>query len=225
MQAFQEPIDVFRCPSDTGPDQYTNAGRQIAGLTGTTARAPSLSNYIAINRGHRIGTGDQGEEVFNSRAVLIDGTANRTGCFVVDASCRIALVTDGLSNQLFLGERSWNYQGTGGTIVQPLAGNALVAGETNGTNQDSRGTGTGPSDVGGALGLCPINQKVAYAPSKLNAGAQCGFSSLHPGGAQFALGDGEVTFLSENIDLAVAAALARKNDATPVRVPRLTQSE
>ncbi len=219
-QGFQTPMDIFRCPSDNGPDVNTNAGRQIAGVTNTTARATVLSNYIAINRGHRIGTTDQGDEVFNVRTVLIDGTANRTGCFVVDAACKLALVTDGMSNQLLLGERAWNYMGANNVIVQALAGNALVAGGTNGTNGDSRGTGTGPTDVGGALGLCPINQKVAYSPNpNLNAEAQTGFSSLHAGGAQFVLGDGKVTFISENIDLAVVAALARKNDGQPVRVP------
>jgi hypothetical protein len=44
-----------------------------------------------------------------------------------------------------------------------------------------------------------------------------GFSSLHPGGAQFVLGDAKVAFMSENIDLAVAAALAKKNDGVPTK--------
>jgi prepilin-type N-terminal cleavage/methylation domain-containing protein len=217
--AFETPVDLFRCPSDAGPDKNTN-GRRVEGFATTTRRETILSNYITVNRGHRAGTGDQGWEVF-MRRLLIDGTANRTGAFVVDQACKLAFITDGTSNQLFLGERAWRYTGANNAVVQARAGNVLVCGGRSTTIADCRGDGNcGLTEVAGALGYCPINQRVAYSTSpNLNAEAQTGFSSLHPGGAQFVLGDGKVTFLSENLDLNVAAALARKSDGVPVKVP------
>ena len=41
---------------------------------------------------------------------------------------------------------------------------------------------------------------------------QFGFSSYHPGGAHFAMGDASVTFLSEDIDQAVLEEMASRND-------------
>lgn len=76
--------------------------------------------------------------------------------------------------------------------------------------------------VSGTLGRCPINSKTGACGAQTtstNGVAMAGFSSHHPGGAQFVLGDGKVTFMSENIDLAVAARLATKADGNPVRVP------
>ncbi len=51
---------------------------------------------------------------------------------------------------------------------------------------------------------------------KINGTAEQAFSSQHPGGAQFALGDGSVRFLPETIDGAVLERLAARNDGQPV---------
>jgi len=45
------------------------------------------------------------------------------------------------------------------------------------------------------------------------------FSSKHPGGAQFVLGDGSVVFLQDSIDTTLYARLAAINDGNPVQVP------
>ena len=70
----------------------------------------------------------------------------------------------------------------------------------------------GPRNVAGAL--YQINQ-FANAQRGLDL-ASVGFSSYHSGGAHFAMGDGVVTFASENIDLFVHQQLAIRNDGLPV---------
>ncbi|MFV0446135.1 MAG: DUF1559 domain-containing protein [Planctomycetaceae bacterium] len=46
-----------------------------------------------------------------------------------------------------------------------------------------------------------------------------GHSSYHAGGAQFVMGDGKVTFISENIDYQAYCYMGDRDDGNPVRVP------
>ena len=48
----------------------------------------------------------------------------------------------------------------------------------------------------------------------VNGGALSAYASLHPGGAQFLLGDGHVRFVSENADQATLSAVGVMNDGT-----------
>ena len=217
QQAFQTPIDVYRCPSDAGPETHST-GRTVRGFTSGTRRGVAVSNYVAVLRGYRGGT-DAAEEIILQR-LLFD---NRTGPFVVDQSCKLAHITDGVSNQIFIGERAYTYPGTGGTVITARGANALVGGGRAATLFDCGGENScALTHVAGTLGRCPINCKngACGAQTTSNNGvAMAGFSSLHPGGAQFVLGDGKVMFMSDNIDLSVAARLARKADGQAVRVP------
>lgn len=47
-----------------------------------------------------------------------------------------------------------------------------------------------------------------------------GFSSKHPGGAQFIMGDSATVFLSENIDRMVYTALGTRSGGEAVGVPK-----
>jgi prepilin-type processing-associated H-X9-DG protein len=47
----------------------------------------------------------------------------------------------------------------------------------------------------------------------------CGFKSRHPGGAQFAMGDGSVHFFSEYIDYKLYNELGTRAGKEPVTIP------
>jgi len=49
--------------------------------------------------------------------------------------------------------------------------------------------------------------------------ASWGFKSEHPGGAQFAIGDGSVRFLSQTIDHWTYQYLGNRADGQPVQLP------
>ena len=71
----------------------------------------------------------------------------------------------------------------------------------SGTRATLRNTGT------------PINAAAAARRRRLVVG---GFGSRHPGGANFAFGDGSVRFLSERINPAVYRLLGHRDDGEPI---------
>jgi prepilin-type processing-associated H-X9-DG protein len=114
------------------------------------------------------------------------------GIFGPDTAIRMADITDGTSNTLAVGEDSFN-----------IGQGAIWPGIRN---SDSN-----PGDVIGAVD----GNDLLNGTQNSN-----GFSSQHPGGVQFVLCDGSVTFISENVDHATTMArLAQRNDGNVVTLP------
>jgi prepilin-type N-terminal cleavage/methylation domain-containing protein len=204
--AFQTPMSVYICPSDNIPR---------GGLVNTSARRCDGRNtaglsYPAVNRG--AGTGGASDNV----AIVKDPSWAQSAAFRIDVSTRLAQITDGVSNTLFFGERAWQYndKNNPGQKTAPRSGLAFIArGSTAGSTSNNCGNfNCGVADAGGSLGAYPLNDFNDNRSRTL-------FSSQHPGGVQFAIGDGKVTFISENADINTLRRLASISDGNPVRVP------
>jgi prepilin-type processing-associated H-X9-DG protein len=111
------------------------------------------------------------------------------GAFGANGCCRIDDVKDGTSNTLLLGEVAGKGPGTheaffwaGGNMLTTLEG-------INGPH----------TSVGGTW---PTNGMSFYAT---------GFGSWHPGGCNFVLADGSVTFISQNVGQNVLRALTTRD--------------
>ncbi len=205
LSAMKNPITLFRCPSDTGP--ITNTDQKIpvgsggnANCDGTGCESVATANYVGVLHSGVLTRGNWNGSI--GRAFGTSGTAK---CIT------FADILDGTSNTLFLGERVWELQGT---RMQ-----AAVVFATN-----------GDSELHNHQGLVYVLGAGAHGINQIDANAGRGFSSHHPGGAQFALGDGKVTFISENVDLApdtsttanvnsVLERLMARADGQPVSVP------
>ncbi len=108
----------------------------------------------------------------------------------------IASITDGTSNTIMVGEtipaqaadsNFWNNNGcTFGTTV-PINWQTLRA----------------PTDGSTPFGIADFQNRFSYASK--------GAKSKHPGGANFAFGDGSVRFLKNSISLAIYCALGSRN--------------
>jgi prepilin-type N-terminal cleavage/methylation domain-containing protein len=180
---------AFKCPSDTGPgSKGDNAGNAANGLTNH-----ALSNYMGS-----LGAfdGDACDEV---NFVPFMGTpARNNGLLVCNLTRRIRDVTDGTSNAIAVGEVSFIPFG------QDMNG-ANIGSDRN-YQYGNITTGGGPdcnrigANQNGGFNHLRSTRKKINGPL-LNASTMWrAYHSKHVGGAQFALCDGSVRFISENID-------------------------
>ena len=120
------------------------------------------------------------------------------GIFGANEPCKIAHILDGTSNTLMVGEATGAGAGT-------YMGQAWVSANI----YDTRDGINGPNTVLG--GTFP-----GMDPSKPGQNVNdSGFSSYHPGGCNFMLADGSVSFLSQNISQNILAALTTRAGPSP----------
>ncbi len=204
-----------RCPSDDyQPDniQYSN----YLGSTGSQCSPgpcgynpfykycePSAANGLGTNWGY--GWSPDHGNTFDSSQVR--GIFNRLGCFI-----NMAMVSDGLSNTIMLGEC---------TISQ----NDQLRFNTGDFWHGWAGYNGGNAI---ASTIIPINYYTDPndtnwcnnpANNIWNWDLSLGFKSKHPGGANFAFGDGSGHFISQNIDPYTFNLMGCRNDGESFTMP------
>ncbi len=170
--AVRTVLAAYRCPSDVGPDLNTVRDRHPWGA-GNNQPALATSNYIGVASAYR---------PWESGA-----RRQERGMFIGRGKRAFRDVTDGLSNVLAIGERRWQVKMNNGRIYTSSAAVALGARRRNANFQRSDQIGTAGARIN-------LNNWARRAFSRY------GFSSQHPGGTQFALGDGSVRFIAETIE-------------------------
>ena len=198
---FDVSLDVFLCPSDmAGRDsgwglyQWTEEGES------TLLKGYARSNYIAVN----------GSDSFPSIAVDVRSRdeAPRTGIFGNETTTSAADILDGTSNTVAVGERemsrSYEKEMMRGAVWMRNVGELPTVAPTLATK------GSTPSSTPPVVGLtvlpfaaihCDANSVVGVTSGELPLNqSPYGFSSQHPGGANFVFADGAVRFISERIE-------------------------
>lgn len=192
LQLLQTPIATYRCPSDTGPtlnnfddSQYTpdstgnNFYNRHVTSNGTDRIAIALANYVMI------------ANTSDSTTPLVNVGLEPKGVGWQNSKIGFRDITDGTSNTLMVGERSWRV-------------NNLTVGAANalGFSANTCASGTSWSVKSGQLAVIGIGYDGINWTANNRQHQTRGFYSNHPGGAQFAMCDGSVRFVSENIDYA-----------------------
>lgn len=168
--AMQKHYDAFRCPSDVGLTLDERNGWR------KQPRNSGITTYY-VSTTNYVGV--------NSSSDLRYLPSESSGVFAQDSGYGLRDVTDGTSNTLAVGERVAFELHT----VTKYGGLLFVQGVNRSVDL------LRAMQSGHGAGAVPINDTVVTSSNHSN-----GFSSLHPGGAQFVLNDGSVRFLGENID-------------------------
>lgn len=217
---MQTPLSSYRCPSDPAPGMSDRGG--VRDGSGSWGVDMAVSNYVASNGAHAAAA--------NYAYVMFDNPTSGP-VFYANSKTRIRDITDGTSNTILLGERTWTLNNPGGSQLTCNA--AMVFG--------NRVQTTGSGGVSNAVAETWASQQLASGSAAINSTAtgtlgqggsgnygtgHCrhGFSSQHKGGAQFVMADGAVRFISENIshtpdenyDATTLEQLLRRNDGQVV---------
>jgi prepilin-type N-terminal cleavage/methylation domain-containing protein len=123
------------------------------------------------------------------------GQFANTGILYMGSGTRVADVSDGLSNTFLVGEQSWD----------------------DGLHMSWPRSTSGGSTA--EMSYCCRNLRYTLNSIKSGNLNDISFGSEHPGGAQFLLGDGSVSFLSENTQLTILQAAATRRMSEPVLLP------
>lgn len=186
-------ITVSRRVSRITPNNYAmNMGPTDSMSNSPTCACPLIATFKALSQ---TGTDDNNPAgPFTRRGNIMPPGLPGNGGYCG----KFSDVVDGLSNTIFLGE-----------VIADWSAHAR--------------TGWSHANKWGIYTQIPINWNTQYvdldaalAAGKTGCEARCnwntevGFKSRHTGGAQFAMGDGSVQFLSQNIDMLTYNALGSK---------------
>jgi prepilin-type N-terminal cleavage/methylation domain-containing protein/prepilin-type processing-associated H-X9-DG protein len=194
------PIVIFRCPSDI-PGQNPAYGDTVNVIDGSdrVLGVFGRSNYIA--------------NVGNSTLWCSWPVACQpNGVMYRNSKTRVADVTDGLSQTVFVGERSSNLADSVWPGVIPFsmhkAWPPFASLGSGGLGSPFDGPG---AYVGAHSGPCPYEDPVVIHPPNSPLGHGDQMQSGHTGGANILLGDGSVRFYSDAHMLSTWAALCSRN--------------
>jgi prepilin-type N-terminal cleavage/methylation domain-containing protein len=206
----QNVMPAFLCPSNVLKSKDNN-GYGVSHYVGVAGNVLNPANNISW-------AGIQGCANSNFRGNRQNGLLLHANNNTESTLVRIQDATDGTSTTLMVGEIGLSQNVT---LNNPNAANLPL---WSGGNNDGGCTGR---YMGSHLRVAdvffPLNLKYNPLVAPNNNAPQhesdLAFGSLHPGGAQFAIGDGSVQFLATNINVIVYRNLAARNDGLSAQIP------
>ena len=178
VNAAKLSIKIYMCPSDTGHqtgqvhgDLNYEIGLGYQASGVTGPFFPGVSNYMGVS-GHC--------DYVNSQ--------QNTGVFYGNSRVNLSDITDGSSNTIMVGERE-SFDGRSGAWV-----GVMTTGNVEGSLQ------LGVHTVSGHSRPKMNADDTAFPWYSDKFGRMEGFSSLHPGGAQFLFADSSIKFIPDTIN-------------------------
>ncbi len=186
-------MSAFMCPSmPLGPRDNENIPGRVPASYRACAGALIASDDLSTRPAG-----------FNTTAHRALEEANLDGMFFGCSKVQMRDVTDGTSNTILIGEsRTSTYSKDNQQMDYWLFGCPQSGGWVLG--------GLGGTEYSEGLGSAVVRINANLDPNFHGVLMEMAFGSYHVGGAQFALADGSVRFMSENMDLKTYQALATR---------------
>ena len=132
-----------------------------------------------------------------------------------ESECKVGDVLDGLSNTFMLGETT-GYHENGAAFAWTYRGHVMCGVDPTFADSPSYGG----INIWHQPWIHPTWQTPPYNPMRGRARSWwCPAASLHPNGAQFAMGDASVQFINQNIDFTSLTRLTRMMDGQTANLP------
>jgi prepilin-type N-terminal cleavage/methylation domain-containing protein/prepilin-type processing-associated H-X9-DG protein len=210
-QVSQLPLTIFQCPSDSNQQSCVLYNWNTYTGNNPPTITVAASNYVGCNGWLECFNGAGGSDVGGGGTdglAGVSGSGGR-GIFFRNSRNNTASVTDGLSNTIFVGERSSNHAPSTWTGAVPLAMCPAWMATTPFTSPNTppslapvgpNGSAYDNADYGEALVFGHTN--ATHLPSAdTPLWDPDTFYSFHPGpGANFLFGDGSVHYLTSGIN-------------------------
>jgi prepilin-type processing-associated H-X9-DG protein len=188
----------FRCPSDFGParnyNMFFDPGGSIGTFNETQPGRMPMANYVGSHSSHYFWP-------FSTQC----NAANANGVFGAHFKLGLKDVIDGTSKTIMFGERANSYQ-IGAMLNGPNKDDGTHGGALLFLGTARGGGFSWPRLYLGSGGINRYNPGAAFniatQPGRELAGS---YSSMHAGGAMFAMCDGSVAFLSQDINYTFAS--------------------
>ncbi len=186
---------------------------------GRTGPRTSHLDYVAVMGGGPLSGTPNTPAVFRPRCVGTPDTTNRmyfnNGLFYQNSKTKITDCTDGSSNTYMIGE-TWYMRIPGDPDVGTNWPSWAAAIDALGARFASYQTLVSATRAINAPQPPHPSGGLVFTDSQY---FMTTFASQHSGGANFAMADGSVHFLSQNLDLNVHRALGVRNDGLTVSLP------
>jgi prepilin-type N-terminal cleavage/methylation domain-containing protein len=198
-------VDTLLCPSSDY--LLSTKGSNALG----DGRRPYVSHYIGV--AGAIGEISPGRYYFSKFAGSPDAFKTNYGGFalngilILNGSVKAKTVTDGLSKTLLIGEKQ-----DGG--VDGWTAGVFI----NGTGDPLAGNHAG-STARATPAIKNVSFAINYPDIDLDNDNHYAFGSAHPGGAIFALTDGAVVFVQEDIEMTLYKAVCSRNEGESMSLP------
>jgi prepilin-type N-terminal cleavage/methylation domain-containing protein/prepilin-type processing-associated H-X9-DG protein len=218
-------ITIYLCPTDTEIKDKFNQGlssSSYAGVMGSYASREGVTG-TCMTKGWPSGARDY---CAGNRGSL-SGVVNFDGLLTEDWPVKLSSATDGLSNTMLVGERWYQLRawtvgvywtspppGYSITTKKPPSGPCPAAFVSACKNIDDRYPINANLD---GVGYYVIHDNATDRPVMNSGGRKVMafndllWGSFHPGGANFAFGDGSVRFLTDDLDIDVFLAYGSRN--------------
>jgi prepilin-type N-terminal cleavage/methylation domain-containing protein/prepilin-type processing-associated H-X9-DG protein len=171
--------------------------QEVYAVPNSTARVIDIKSLLCPSDWNPAGAtgGSDSSYAGNQNDVEAPIDVNNNGVLFLNSRVRYDDVSDGLSNTIFVGEKYHE---------------ATDFGWASGTRSTLRNTGHPLVNYWSRLGGATVSPPAANTPAYFNWVG--GYGSAHPGGANFAFGDGSVKFLKASIGRSVFEALGHRAD-------------